>query len=61
MLADLYMEQEVLVRIAEEVTEPEIIDRSVRQGCLVSPLFFSVYAKAMMAECKGLRHDVRWS
>ena len=40
LLADLYMKQEMLVRIGEEVTEPGIISRGVRQGCLVSPLLF---------------------
>ena len=35
MLAELYMKQEVLVRIEDEMTEPGMIGRGVRQGCLV--------------------------
>jgi len=60
MLAELYTKQEVLVRVNGELTEPGKIGRGVRQGCLVSPLLFSIYAETMMAEClEGMDGGVR--
>jgi hypothetical protein len=50
LIADLYMNQEVMVRIEGECTEAAEVGRGVRQGCLLSPLLFSLYAEAMMKE-----------
>ena len=50
MIAELYMNQEAVVRIEDDVSDPGIIGRGVRQGCPISPLLFSIYAEAMMAE-----------
>ena len=50
MIAELYMNQEAVVRIADDVSDPGIIGRGARQGCPISPLLFSIYAEAMMAE-----------
>ena len=36
------MHQEAVVRVNDEVTEPAIIGRGVRQGCLLSPILFSI-------------------
>ena len=44
------MHQEAVVRVNDEVTEPAIIGRGVRQGCLLSPILFSIYAEMMMIE-----------
>ena len=50
LIAELYMEQTAVVRINSEVTEPCLIRKGVRQGCLISPVLFNNYAKAMMKE-----------
>ena len=44
------MRQEAVVRIADGESVPGIIGRGVRQGCLISPLLFSIYAEVMMIE-----------
>ena len=50
LLKDLYMNQEAVIRIADEESKPVIIGRDVRQGCPISPLLFSIYAEVMMIE-----------
>ena len=50
LIANLYMRQEVMVRIDGKCTEAVKIGRGVRQGCLISPILFSIYAEAMMCE-----------
>ena len=46
----LYRKQRAIVRIAEGESEPCEIERGVRQGCLLSPLLFSVYTESMMRD-----------
>lgn len=50
LLIDLYMQQEVAVRVNGECTESTEIGRGVRQGCLLSPLLFNLYAEAMIKD-----------
>ena len=50
LLQDLYMRQEVVIRIANEESDPGSIRGGVRQGCPISPLLFSIYAEVMMIE-----------
>ena len=50
MISELYMNQEAVVRIAGGKSDLGIIGRRVRQGCPLSPLLFSIYAKIMMKE-----------
>src|SRR6476469_9523530 len=50
MISELYMNQEAVVRIAGGESDSGIIGRGVRQGCPLSLLLFSIYAKMMMKE-----------
>src|SRR6476619_499709 len=50
MISELYMNQEAVVRIAGGESDLGIIGRGVRQGCPLSPLLCSIYAKMMMKE-----------
>src|SRR6476469_9463820 len=50
MISELYMNQEVVVRIAGAESDSGIIGRGVRQGCPLSPLLFPIYAEMMMKE-----------
>ena len=44
----LYMQQTSVVRTEKGDSEPGEIGRGVRQGCLSSPLLFSIYAEIMI-------------
>ena len=57
LIRDLYMNQEAFVRVNGELTEPGIIGRGVRQGCLMSPLLFSLYIEEMMKEAMVDLHE----
>ena len=61
MIAELYMNQEAVVRIEDDVSDPGIIGRGVRQGCPISPLLLSIYAEAMMAEAlEEVEEGIGW-
>ena len=44
------MNQEAVVKVNGGLSEPGEIGRGVRQGCLLSPLLFSLYVEMMMEE-----------
>src|SRR5277367_4187123 len=46
MISELYLNQEAVIRVGDEESEPAIIGRGVRQGCPLSPLLFSIYARS---------------
>ena len=43
-------ESKAFARVNGELTESVIIGRGVKQGCLMSPLLFSLYVEEMMKE-----------
>ena len=49
-IVDLYMKQEIMVRLKGGCSNATMIGRGVRQGCLMSPLLFWLYAEAMKKE-----------
>lgn len=50
LITNLYMNQTAVVRTEHGDSEPGEMGRGVRQGCLLSPLLFSIYAEMMMKE-----------
>ena len=50
MIANLYMKQSTVVRVNNKHSERCDIGQGVRQGCLISPTLFSIYAEEIMLE-----------
>ena len=50
LIKTLYMNQEAVVKVNGDLSEPGEIGRGVRQGCLLSLLLFSLYVEMMMEE-----------
>ena len=48
LIINLYMQQTSVVRTENADSEPGEIGRRVRQGCLLSPLLFPIYAEIMI-------------
>lgn len=43
LINNLYNAQQVRIRIEDKESEAAFIGRGVRQGCILSPLLFSIY------------------
>ena len=60
IIANLYWSQTAYVNIAADKTEETKIQRSVRQGCVLSPTLFNIYSekifqKALEGFPKGIK------
>ena len=50
LIGNLYMGQQMRVRIDGEYSEPGKVGRGVRQGCPLSPLLFNIYIEELVRE-----------
>ena len=50
LIRNLYESQQVKIRIENKESEPAYIGRGVRQGCILSPILFSIYTETIMKE-----------
>ena len=50
MIRQLYLNQSAMIRIQGINSKPATIGQGVRQGCLLSPLLFSIYSERMMRD-----------
>ena len=51
LISNLYMKQEVALRVGDNMTEWFKIGRGVRQGCCLSPTLFNIYMEDMVRKC----------
>lgn len=54
IIRNLYWQQSAAVRIENEISNYQPIKRGVRQGCVLSPDFFSLYPEEIMKHTKDL-------
>ena len=50
LLQDQYMRQDPVMRTVGGDSDPGVIGRGIKQGCSISALLFSIYAKVTMVE-----------
>ena len=50
LIGNLYMGQQMRVRIDGEYSEPGKVGRGVRQRCPLSPLLFNIYIEELVAK-----------
>jgi hypothetical protein len=57
---NLYMQQKSVVKVGHDYSEENDTGRGVRQGSCLSPLPFTVYEEAMMAEAvEGVEEGIK--
>lgn len=62
MVAQLYWQQRVVVRVGGDTSESVNIEHGVRQGCLLFPDIFSKFTQRVIEELKDMdvvKMDVR--
>lgn len=50
MISNLYWKQKAMVRCDRGMTEEMVIERGVRQGCVLSPILFNLYSEMLIQE-----------
>ena len=60
LLRNLYAGQEATVRTGHETTDWFQIGKGVRQGCILSPCLFNLYAEYIMRN-SGLEETTSWN
>jgi len=50
LMHNLYQEEEATVRTEQGETKPFTVEKGVRQGCILSPVLFNLYAENVMRE-----------
>ena len=58
LLRNLYAGQEATVRIGHVTTDWFQIGKGVRQGCILSPCLFNLYAEYIMRNAGGKKHKL---
>ena len=61
LIINLYWRQHATVRWEGEVSREVDVERSVRQGCVISPILFNLYSEFMIKEAmenvKGIKFN----
>ena len=60
MLQALYLENSVEVTIGDKRSDRFPVSSGLRQGCVLSPLLFSLYINGLVMELKQKRRGVVW-
>jgi hypothetical protein len=55
LLINLYWEQTAAIRIDGEISEDLLIEKGVRQGCVLSPLLFNLYTEGIFKEIEDMK------
>ena len=58
LLRNLYASQEVTVRTGHETTDWFQIGKGVRQGCILSPCLFNLYAEYIIQNAGWMKHKL---
>ena len=59
VIANLYWNQIANVRCKDELSEEIVIEKGVRQGCVLSPVLFNLYSEMLMCEALSETKGVR--